>query len=322
MAKHSRLLIGLAGTAMLALAFVPVARGLYLKSAPDSQGMRGPDQKADDVQYASFHSEALGKDLNFAIQLPPAYNKETNRRFPVVYFLHGMFGNEREFERRGVANAIDKMRTDGKIGDVVIVSPAGENSFYINSKNGVRYEDAIVKDLIPYVESHYRVGGSRGERAIQGISMGGFGALMIAFKHPEMFSSVTTHCAALFTELPKPSGDNQRAAFLQRMIGNIFGDPPDDAFFQSTNPIHLADIDAAQIKKSGLKIYFDVGEQDRYGFQKTNPILDQVLTKDGIPHEFHIYPGSHGWEYMLSVADHSYEFLWSNFSKRATHASR
>ncbi|MGH9761612.1 MAG: alpha/beta hydrolase [Blastocatellia bacterium] len=267
-----------------------------------------------DVQYASFHSDALGKDLNFSIQLPPSYAQDTNRRYPVLYFLHGMFGNEHEFERRGVAAAVDKMRTSGKIGDFILVSPAGDNSFYINAKGGARYEDAIVTDLVLYIESHYRAIGNRGGRAIQGISMGGFGALMIAFKHPDMFSSVTAHCAALFTELPKADGNDQRSMFMQRLLGKIFGDPPDEEFFQANNPIRLAQTNEKAIKKSGLKIYFDVGDQDRYGFQKTNPVLDEQLTKEGIAHEFHIFPGSHGWEYMLSVADHSYDFLWKNFS--------
>src|SRR5437870_1939124 len=85
------------------------------------------------VEYGSLQSPSLGKELKFAVQFPPSYERDTNRRYPVLYFLHGMFGNEREFERRGVAAAINKMREDGKIGEFVIVSPAGENSFYLNA---------------------------------------------------------------------------------------------------------------------------------------------------------------------------------------------
>jgi S-formylglutathione hydrolase FrmB len=280
----------------------------------------GQDSQAAEVQYLSFHSESLARDVNYAVQLPASYKRETSRRYPVLYFLHGMFGSEREFERRGVAAAVDKMRSGGIIGDMIIVSPAGENSFYMNSKGGVRYEDAIVKDLIPYIEKTYRTVGGRGGRAIQGISMGGFGALMIAFKHPEMFSSVSTHCAALFVTLPKLNGDDRRSQFIAKLVGNIFGDPPDEDFYQASNPIKLATTNAAAIKKSGLKIYFDCGDHDRYGFQPTNTVLDEQLTQAGVPHEFHIFPGDHGWEYMLSVADHSYGFLWKNFSAQATAA--
>jgi S-formylglutathione hydrolase FrmB len=229
-----------------------------------------------------------------------------------------MNGNEAEFDRRGVAAAADRLREAGKTGEMIIVAPAGENSFYLNSKNGVRYEDAIIKDLIPHIEKNYRAIGSPSGRAIQGLSMGGFGALMLAFKHPEMFTSVTAHSSALFVELPNASGSDRRAQFLSRLIGNMFGNPPDEEFFRANNPIHLAETNAAAIKKSGLKIYFDCGEQDRYGFQEINKVFDERLTKAGIPHEFHLFPGNHGWEYMISVAEHSYSFLWASLKSGAT----
>jgi len=126
------------------------------------------------VEYGSLSSSALGRELKFAVQFPPSYETDAKRRYPVLYFLHGMFGNEREFERRGVAAAISKMRDEGKIGDFIIVAPAGENSFYLNAKNGAQYEDAIIKDLIPYIEKTYRVMNKPADRAIQGISMGGW----------------------------------------------------------------------------------------------------------------------------------------------------
>ncbi len=277
------------------------------------------------VEYGTLQSQSLGKELKFAVVLPPSYQRDAKRRYPVLYFLHGMFGNEREFERRGVAAAISKLRDEGKIGEFIIVSPAGENSFYLNAKNGAAYEDAIIKDLIPFIEKTYRVIGTPATRSIQGISMGGWGALLLAFKHPEMFSTVTTHCAALFNELPRPSGTDRRSQFMLQIIGKIFGDPPDEDFFKSVNPMFVVEQNLAAIKKSGLKIYFDCGEQDRYQFQDSNKLFDEKLTKLGLAHEFHLYPGNHGWEYMISVADHSYTFLWSNFhtdAKPATVRSR
>jgi S-formylglutathione hydrolase FrmB len=266
------------------------------------------------IEYNSLQSAALGKELKYAVMLPPSYRTDPKRRYPVLYFLHGMFGNEGEFQRRGVAAKVASLRDQGLIGEFIIVAPAGGNSFYLNSKNGVRYEDAIIQDLIPHIEKTYRALGTRDGRAIQGISMGGWGALLLAFKHPEMFSSVTTHCAALFAELPKPTGDDRRSQFMLQLIGNIFGNPPDEAFFRSVNPEYVAENNAAAIKKSGLKIYFDCGEQDQNGFQVSNKEFDERLTKLGIAHEFHLFPGRHGWEYMISVADHSYAFLWQSFN--------
>jgi len=272
---------------------------------------------ATHVEYGSLQSASLGKELKFAVQFPASYESESKRRYPVLYFLHGMNGNEREFERRGVAAAINKMREDGKIGEFIIVSPAGENSFYLNAKNGVRYEDAIIKDLIPYIEKTYRIIGTSATRSIQGISMGGWGALYLAFKHPEMFSTVTAHCAALVPELPHPQGGDRRSQFLLSIIGRIFGDPPDEEYFRAANPVFVVEQNLAAIKKSGIKIYFDCGEQDRYGFQEPNKAFDEKLTKLGLAHEFHMFPGAHGWEYMISVADHSYSFLWAGFKTAA-----
>ena len=265
------------------------------------------------VDYSSLSSPALGRELKFAVLLPPSYEKETKRRYPVLYFLHGMNGNEGEFQRRGVAAAIVKLRDEGKIGEFIVVAPAGQNSFYLNAKNGVRYEDAIIQDLIPFVEKTYRALGTQAGRAIQGLSMGGFGALTLAFKHPEMFSSVTAHCSALIAELPNTSGGDRRSQFIASLVGNLFGNPPDEAFFRANNPIFLAESQAAAIKKSGMRIYFDVGEQDRMGFQGVNKSFDELLTKTGLAHEYHMFQGGHGWEYMISVADHSYEFLWKSF---------
>jgi enterochelin esterase family protein len=306
--------------ALVAVAVFRVATQVQIKADVEQQPAQSstppqsqPAADGSRIEYATMSSAALGQDLKFAVQLPPSYDKDPKRKFPVVYFLHGMFGNEGEFEKRGVAAAINRLRESGKIGELIIVAPNGKNSFYLNAKNGEKYEDAIIKDLIPHIEKTYRVLGTRDARAIQGISMGGFGALALAFKHPEMFSSVTAHCAAVFAELPNASGTDRRSQFIMGLVGNIFGNPPDNEFFHANNPMDLAETNAAMIKKSGLKIYFDVGDQDRYGFTQPNKDFDARLTKAGVDHEFHVFPGNHGWEYMVSVADHSYAFLWANF---------
>jgi S-formylglutathione hydrolase FrmB len=296
----------------------PAGRSGQTGPAPPAATQSPPASPSETgVEYGTLKSAALGRDLNYAVQLPPSYSKDRNRRYPVLYFLHGMNGNEREFEQRGVAAAVSRLRTESKIGDFLIVAPAGENSFYINAKNGLQFEDAIVKDLISHIEKTYRIKPGPQNRAIQGLSMGGFGALLIAFKHPGMFASVTAHSSALFADLPQPTGTGRREQFVARLVGRIFGDPPDDAFFRANNPMDLAESNAALIKKTGLKIYFDVGEQDRYGFAEPNRALDERMTRAGLNHEFHVFPGGHGWAYMVSVAENSYSFLWRAFDPAA-----
>jgi S-formylglutathione hydrolase FrmB len=108
----------------------------YLKAKTTANGQGGQQQQAapvpqtyadgSRVEYVAFPSPALGRDLKFAVQFPPSYDKDAKRKFPVLYFLHGMNGNEGEFERRGVAAAINKMREGGKVGEMIVVAPAGK----------------------------------------------------------------------------------------------------------------------------------------------------------------------------------------------------
>jgi len=246
--------------------------------------------------------------------LPASYDKETSRRYPLVIFLHGLFNDERDWEGRGIQAKVDELRAAGTIGDFVVAIPFGASSFYLNGKDGTRYEDAIVKDFIPFVDGKYRTTGKASQRAIAGISMGGFGAFVIAFKHPELFTAVAAHCAAVFEELPKApsSASDTRGNYRYQMSSKIFGAPPDSDFFHANNPIDLATSNASKIKS--LAIYFDVGEQDRYGFAGGNHSLDAALTKAHVDHVFHSGPGDHGWAFMLSRADASLPFLWKRIS--------
>jgi S-formylglutathione hydrolase FrmB len=280
-----------------------------LPAAAYGQNATAPAPAAGRVEYGTFPSASLGQDVSYAVSLPPSYDSDTRRRYPVVIFLHGLFNSERDWQGRGVQAEIDRLRAERKIGEFIVAVPYGANSFYLNGKDGLRYEDAIVKDFIPYVDKTFRTTATARERVIQGISMGGFGALVIAFKHPEMFTAVAAHCAAIFEELPKPpaSADDRRGTYRYQIATKIFGSPYDEAFFKANSPLGLISLHADQIKK--LKIYFDVGEQDRYGFAAGNRSFDEALTKAGVPHEFHLTPGDHGWSYLISRSEPAFEFI-------------
>jgi S-formylglutathione hydrolase FrmB len=261
------------------------------------------------VEYAKFGSQSLGTDVAYAISLPASYDRDANRRYPLVVFLHGLFNNERDWEGRGIQAKLEELRATGKVGEFIVAVPFGASSFYLNGKDGTRYEDAIVKDFIPFVDAKYRTTGKASERAIAGISMGGFGALVIAFKHPELFTSVVANCAAVFEDLPKPpaSSSDARGTYRYQISSKIFGSPYDETFFHENNPIDLARGNAAKIKS--LKIYFDVGEQDRYGFAEGNRRLDAALTAAAVTHTFHLGPGDHGWSFLISRAEPTFTFL-------------
>lgn len=267
------------------------------------------------VDYGTFHSASLNADVRYAVSLPPSYDKETSRRYPVVIFLHGLFNDEKDWQDRGIQAQLDSLRASGKVGEFILAIPYGANSFYLNGKDGTKYEDAIVKDFVPFVDKTFRTTATPRERVIEGISMGGFGALVIAFKYPELFAGVAAHCAAVFEELPKPpsSAADQRGTYRYQIASKIFGAPPDAQFFAANNPLSLAAANAAKIRS--LKIYFDVGEQDRYGFADGNRRLDAALTSAGVTHEFHAVPGDHGWSFLLARSEPAMTFVWNTLTK-------
>ncbi len=320
-----RVLRGAAACALAALTAAALAAAAWQgRAAANAQQAQGTTQSvaqspaqpsapaaAGRVEYTEFPSASLGRSVRCAISLPAAYEQKPKERYPLVVFLHGLNNDERDWEKEGIEAKLAALRASGKVGDFIVAMPYGANSFYINGKDGTRYEDAIVKDFLPFIDNKYRTRAAPRHRLIEGISMGGYGALLIAFKHPELFAGVAAHSAALFNELPQPpSAQNDRYGnYRYQLATKLFGAPPDADYFQANNPLNLAKLNAAKIKS--LKIYFDVGEQDRYGFDAGNRELDALLTAAAVKHEYHLAPGGHGWTFLSDRSEQAFTFVWN-----------
>jgi S-formylglutathione hydrolase FrmB len=254
------------------------------------------------AECASINSAILGRQVPYCAILPPSYDAQTALRYPVLYFLHGLGENEQILIAAGGLSLIEELWEQKQIGEFLIVTPAAGSTFYINSRDGrTRYEDFMVQEFLPFIEKHYRVRAGRASRGISGVSMGGYGALHLAFRHPDLFGSVATHSAALIEKLPSDIGDNPG---IGRLLERPFGSPPDPAFWDRESPITLA----RTAGLSGLAIYFDCGAQDDLGLDAGNRVLDRVLTARRVTHEFHLYPGGHNWEYFAAHLPASLEF--------------
>ena len=256
------------------------------------------------IDCNALNSRIIGRMVHYCVYLPAAYDSGASphspKRYPVLYFLHGLGDNEQTLFNSGGWTLLEDLRNQGKMGDFLIVAPEGRRSFYINSADGsVRYNDFFLQEFLPHIESKYRIRPGRAGRAISGISMGGYGALRFAFAHPELFSAVSAQSAALITESPQTLDSASRAgAPLAGVLAAVFGKPINVSQWNDNSPFVLAKRNAAALRK--LSIYFNCGQDDNYGFEKGAVALHDELQKEGVKHEYHPYPGDHSLPYFLS----------------------
>ncbi len=248
------------------------------------------------VECNSLPSKILARSVPYCIVLSPSFDTDKSRHFPILYFLHGLGDNEQFLVHSGLWNVVEDMRDRHELREFLIATPDGGAGFYINSKDGKnRYEDFLIQEFFPLIENRYRVSPGRINRAIDGVSMGGYGALHLAFRHPQLFSSVSAHSAALIDKIPSLVASAAPSP-RTRVFGGVFGSPLDSAFWEQNSPITLA----RTANLVDLKIYFDCGDQDDYGFEAGAATLDKILTNRRIPHEFHLYPGRHDYTYFAT----------------------
>jgi S-formylglutathione hydrolase FrmB len=263
----------------------------------------------------AFHSALLHSSVRYCVYLPASYSAADakTKKYPVLYLLHGLGGNEQSMALDGEWTTLQDLRRDHLAGEFLVVAPDGGDSFYINSRDGkAPYSDFFVREFIPFIEHTYRVRSERAARGITGFSMGGYGALRMAFAHPELFGSASSHSGALMREPPRGvSAGASSGNLAAQLLAKVFGNPIDNKFWDLNSPFVLARNNAASLVK--MKIYFDCGTEDSYGFYHGASELHETLDSLKVPHEFHLYPGGHSVSYLLAHRDASFEFHWQEF---------
>lgn len=264
-------------------------------------------------------SAILGRSVDTCVALPPGYDSSPSARFPTLYFLHGLFENARSWSERGGQSTWEDMLTQSKIGKFLVVLPDGGKTFYVNSSDGhERYEDFLIQELVPSIDRTYRTLATPRARGISGTSMGGYGALHLAMRHPDVFGSASAHSAALLPKFPNPLPTEGRWGFYARVLQGPFGSPLDEAYWEANNPLTLAEHPE---RFASLKLYFDCGDHDRYGFEEGAQLLDHILTEKVFRHEYALRSGDHGWSYLHQYMPYSLSFHWQYFQEALQGAS-
>ena len=271
---------------------------------------------ADDCR--TVPSQILGRSLDVCVVLPAGYNSSAPRRYPVLFYLHGLFENEHSWIDRGGQEILEGLLSSGKVGEFIVVLPDAGKSFYVNSYDGRdRYEDFFIQELVPWVDRTYRTLATRETRGIEGDSMGGYGSLHLAMRHSDIFGSASAQSAALIAKIPQPLPTEGRWGFYARILEQSFGSPLNVKYWDENNPLTLAENPS---RFANLRLYFDCGTDDRYGFNEGAILLDKILTSKGFPHEFHLRQGGHGWSYLTQYMQYPLMFHWHVF-ERAENAS-
>ncbi|MCX6632055.1 MAG: alpha/beta hydrolase-fold protein [Candidatus Solibacter sp.] len=267
-----------------------VAAGLLLAAAASAQGPGGRSAQRGNVwidpdrsEPAGTHyrlfatpSRGAGTEASYLIYLPPDYDTAA-RRYPVLYWLHGGGGSQRE--GGWMVARIDGQIRAGNLPPFMVVLAQGlPDVRYMNSKDGTRpLEDVVIKDLLPHVDATYRTMATRQGRAIEGMSMGGFGSLRLGFKFPELFGTVSALAPSIKEmkdELP--------------IVLEPFGNDP--AYYEEVGPWNIVRQHAAAIR-GRPKVRLLVGDQD-----SLLPFVEKYsaqLTSLKIDHQYAVAPGAH-----------------------------
>jgi len=266
----------------------------------------------DRIDCSAMPSKILHRDMRYCVEVPASYDlpQFKDKHYPILYMLHGLGDNEQTLFKTGGWTLIEDLRKQGKVGDFLVVAPDGDRTFYINSADRrVLYSDFFLREFMPSIEKKYRVLRGPAARGINGISMGGYGALRFAFAYPQLFSSVSALSAALMPYSPEDLNNAaDSGSELVRTLGPVFGKPIDVAHWQDNDPLVLARRHAKELRSTA--IYFNCGQTDDYGFEKGAAALDAELTKLKVPHEYRSYPGGHTFQYFLSHLPEAIEFHW------------
>ncbi len=261
-----------------------VLSAIFLCGAALAQPQAPPaNPRIEDVTVAS---KALGRGVKVRVLLPSDY-ASSERAYPVLYLLHGLYGNYTNWDK------LTRLESYTRKLPVIVVMPDAGNSWYVNSATvpADRFGDFLTADVIPYVEHHYRVLADRGHRAIAGLSMGGYGALRYALKHPGMFSTVGSFSGALNAPLDLAQEEPKFAPYLNP----VFGAPASATRINNDLFRLLRELEPA----NAPYFYVDCGANDPY-FIPTNRAFTLELHDRKFAYEYHETPGGHDWKYWNS----------------------
>jgi len=327
---------------LLSATFILSAASVHAQAQTPAPAPTAASTLAGTVEHIKVHGKSLegnlegdSPDRDVSVYLPPSYAKNPHRRYPVVYFLHGYTDSDDKWYGPtkhwiNLPTVLNKADAEPGNREIIFVTPNAftryQGSFYSNSVVTGNWEDFIIHELVPYIDARYRTIPESASRGLAGHSMGGYGTMRIAMRHPETFSSfyLLSACCMDFSEklitengpkaeAAKTPADANALEFLPRILfalsaawapnpqnpplyvdlptkdGKILD--PIMAKYHANEPLYMIDQYIANLRRMKA-IGLDAGDKDG-GITIATQKLDAVLTSYSIPHQFEIYDGDH-----------------------------
>ena len=319
-----------------ALALCIAAAAGCAPAAPPSEP--GPAAAAGRVVRDSLWSQALGTTKHFLVYLPPSYGR-SGQRYPVAYYLHGMWGSETDWTRQGALAAVADSLFAAGVPEMIVVMPDGDNGWYttwnaLGNYGACReqpptrepaatfcvpwphYDDYIARDLVAAVDSGYRTRAAAAHRGIAGLSMGGYGAISLALAYPDVFTAAASHSGVLTPLMLDTLTQGRDMETLFRIAGALapsmrlaFGS--DTAGWLARDPARRA-LRLLNAGRALPALYIDIGVGDRH--LPGNRMFREFLERRGIPHRYHERAGAHTWTYWRDNLPLSMHWLASHIA--------
>jgi putative tributyrin esterase len=331
-----------------ALALLVLATAGCAKSAQWLRGIASSAKSswpAGTVHEDTFLATTLGVRKHVVVYLPPSYGTDTTRRYPVAYYLHGLSGAETDWVSKGSIDVTADSLFASGTPETIIVMPDGDDGWYTTWANQLsfrtcadtlrnespdrycveheRYDEYIARDVVQHIDQHYRTIADRAHRGIGGLSMGGYGAVIIALQHGDEFSAAASHSGVLSPMYvgPRPFVAPARYAStvedIRPMAGQYYARYLN---YWGTNLNRWREIDpahaAAQLVRAGSpapSLFIDCGRDD--GFIDQNRALHAELTQLGIAHVYTEWPGAHTWRYWSTHVAESLAWMGARIGR-------
>lgn len=322
----------------LAVALTGCAQlGTAIKSAMDEAATES--RPTGSVREDAFYSNALGVRKHVVVYLPPSYSRDTTRRFPVVYYLHGLSGSETDWISKGSVDVTADSLFASGTPELIIVMPDGDDGWYTNWVDRIpfrtcadtlhneapdrycverqRYDDYITRDVVRYIDGRYRTRADRDNRGIGGLSMGGYGALELALSHPDVFGAAASHSGVVSSMYVGPhpfTAPARYATTVDELRGSAANFWPRYLHFWGTSLDRWRSADPATTAQRLLQrgqrmpaLFFDCGRED--GLVDQNRALHAELDRMGVAHSYAEWPGAHTWRYWSTHVSESLAWM-------------